>query len=52
MGKSRSSAETARHRAHTRLNKIKAIKKALLIAKGSGIAQLEARLKFWEEQKI
>ena len=35
----------------TRLNKIRKIKKALLIAQGSMIDALNTRLGFWERQK-
>lgn len=38
-------------RQRTRINKIKAIKKALMIAGGQHVEKLNARLSFWENQK-
>ena len=49
--KSRTSGEIDHHRANTHKNKIKAIEKALLIAKGGQIDRLKARLQFWKENK-
>ena len=49
--KQRTSGEISKHRAHTRLNKIKAIEKALLTAKGDAIGRLNERLQFWENNK-
>lgn len=36
----------------TKQNKIKAIKKALLSAKGQHVDKLTERLRYWENQKI
>lgn len=49
--KTRTSGEIAHHRANTRRNKIKAINKALLTAKGKGITELNKRLEFWKNNK-
>ena len=38
-------------RQRTRLNKMKAIQKALLYAGGQAIEKLNTRLMFWENQK-
>ena len=38
-------------RQRTRLNKIKAIKKALIFAGGQAVEKLNTRLRFWENQK-
>jgi hypothetical protein len=48
--KSRSEIKKGRARFHTRTNKIKAIKKALLKAGGQEVEKLKERLRFWENQ--
>lgn len=49
-GKLRTDAQKTAQRRRTAKNKINAIKKALFMARGQAIIELEKRLTFWEKQ--